>query len=225
MQRTQGSRLYSASDLVNFAACTHLTHLDLVNLETPLPKAEDTDEMALIQGKGFEHEARYLEVLGQQNGAVTNLKVDGASDHAASQVTREALHRGDKVLFQATFLSKPWVGHADFLIRVNTPSALGDYSYEVVDTKLARSSKAKFLLQLCLYSELLAEVQGCMPRRMHVVLGDGRKESFRVDDYLRYHRQLKQRFLVWVDQGERESYPDRIDHCSMCRWRERCGDQ
>lgn len=225
MQRYQGSRLYSASDLVNFAACTHLTHLDLVNLETPLPKAEDTDEMALIQGKGFEHEARYLEVLGQQSGAVTNLKVDGVSDEAASRATQEALRRGDKVLFQATFLSKPWVGHADFLIRVDTPSALGNHSYEVVDTKLARSSKAKFLLQLCLYSELLEQVQGFMPQRMHVVLGDGRKESFHVDDYLRYHRQLKQRFLEWVDLGERQSYPQRTERCSMCRWREWCGDQ
>ena len=60
MQKSISGKLYSASDLVNFAACSHLTHLDLVNLETPLPKTADSDEMALIQGKGFEHEGRYL---------------------------------------------------------------------------------------------------------------------------------------------------------------------
>ena len=225
MQQSTRGRLYSASDLVNFAACSHLTHLDLANLDAPLPKADETDEMVLIQGKGFEHESRYLDHLTQQHGTVTNLKTEGASDESSFRATQEALRRGDEILFQATFLSAPWVGHADFLTRVETPSTLGDHSYEIVDTKLARSGKAKFLLQLCLYSELLAEVQGVMPRRMHVVLGDGRKETFHVDDYLRYHRQMKQRFLAWVNATERQSYPERTERCSMCRWRELCGAQ
>ena len=177
MQKSILGKLYSASDLVNFAACAHLTHLDLINLDTPLPKTPDTAEMALIQGKGFEHEARYLEVLKSQYGDVVNLKQDGISDDAAFANTRRALQAGAEVLFQATFLSAAWVGHADFLVRVETPSRLGSFSYEIVDTKLARSSRAKFLLQLCLYSEMLADVQGFMPRHMYVVLGDGRKET------------------------------------------------
>ena len=94
-----------------------------------------------------------------------------------------------------------------------------------MDTKLARSSRAKFLLQLCLYSEMLASVQGFMPRHMYVVLGDGRKETFLVADYLRYFRQLKQRFLAWTARADRESYPERCDRCSMCRWRDLCSEQ
>ena len=222
MQKSISEKLYSASDLVNFAACPHLTHLDLQNLDTPLPKAADTEEMALIQGKGFEHEARYLETLQNQYGNVVDLKQDNISDSVAFANTRQALQSGAPILFQATFLNAPWVGHADFLIRVDTPSGLGDFSYEVVDTKLARSSRAKFLLQLCLYSEMLAQVQGIMPRHMVVVLGDGRKETFFVADYLRFYRQLKQRFLDWTVRVERESYPERCERCSMCRWRDLC---
>ena len=225
MQKSVLGRLFSASDLVNFAACRHLTHLDLVNLETPLPKAADTDEMALIQDKGFEHESRYLDVLKTQHADVVDLKQEGVSDEAAFLNTRQAIHSGASVLFQATFLKAPWVGHADFLVRVDTPSMLGQFSYEVVDTKLARSSRAKFLLQLCLYSEMLAEVQGVMPRHMYVVLGDGRKETFLVADYLRYHQQLKRRFLEWTARTDRESYPERCERCSMCRWRDRCNEQ
>lgn len=225
MQKSISGKLYSASDLVNFAACSHLTHLDLQNLDTPLPKAADTDEMALIQDKGFEHEGRYLELLQSQYGDVVDLKQDDISDTMAFANTTQALHSGAQVLFQATFLSAPWVGHADFLVRVDTPSKLGDFSYEVVDTKLARSSRAKFLLQLCLYSEMLAEVQGVMPRHMYVVLGDGRKETFLVADYLRYYRQIKQRFLEWTSLPEWESYPERCDRCSMCRWRDLCTAQ
>ncbi len=38
--------------------------------------------------------------------------------------------------------------YADFLERVARPSKLGDFSYEVVDTKLKRSPDPKHLLQL-----------------------------------------------------------------------------
>ena len=224
MQKTFTGKLFSASDLVNFTACSHLTYLDLVNLETPLPKAVDSDEMVLIQDKGFEHEGRYLELLRVQHGGVVDLKSDG-TDAQAFTSTKAALHSGAQVLFQPTFLSAPWVGHADFLVRVDTPSKLGDFSYEVVDTKLSRTSRAKFLLQLCLYSEMLADVQGVMPRHMYVVLGDGRKDTFIVADYLRYYRQLKQRFLDWTSKNARESYPERCDHCGMCRWRDLCTAQ
>jgi uncharacterized protein len=95
--------------------------LDLTNLVTPLPKAADSDEMVLIQGKGFEHESRYLEHLRGEYGSVVDLKTDGESDQQAAERTRAALTGGESVVFQGTFLEAPWVGHADFLVRVETP--------------------------------------------------------------------------------------------------------
>jgi len=134
MQKSGAGKLFSASDLVNFAACTHLTHLDLINLDTPLEKAADSEEAVLIQEKGFAHEAAYLEQLQKRHGAVVNLQKADISDRDAYRDTVEALKAGAKVVFQATFLSAPWVGHADFLVRVQTPSHLGDFSYEIEDT-------------------------------------------------------------------------------------------
>ena len=226
MQKSGAKRRYSASDLVNFAACAHLTTLDLVNLETPLPKAVDSEEMELIAAKGFAHEATYWQHLKREHKTVVDLAREGATDGELYSATREALSRGDDVLFQATLLSDPWVGHADFLTKVDTPSALGPFSYEVADTKLARTSQAKFLVQLCLYSEMLAEVQGVMPKRMHVVLGDGRRESFVVEDYLRYFRRLKERFLLRVTADPQpDTYPERVDRCGNCRWRDLCAQR
>lgn len=49
MQRSNGNIVFSASDLVTFVGCRHAAHLDLLNFETPLPKAVDTEEMLLIQ--------------------------------------------------------------------------------------------------------------------------------------------------------------------------------
>ena len=225
MQKSSAGTLFSASDLVNFAACSHLTHVDLINLETPLEKAADSEEAVLIQEKGFAHEATYLELLQRQHGEVVNLQKADVSDSQAYRDTVEALKGGAKVVFQATFLSAPWVGHADFLVRVESPSKLGDFSYEIEDTKLARTTSAKFILQLCLYSEMLAEIQGVMPKHIHVVLGDGRKETFVLANYLRYYRQIKKRFLAWVTLQERASYPERRDRCDLCRWRDLCTGQ
>lgn len=203
----------------------HLTHLDLLNLEAPLPKAQDTEEMVLIQEKGFAHEDRYWEHLRGQHPDAVDLNGEGNDDSELDAATRKALRDSAAVVFQGTFLEEPWVGHADFLIRVDRASVLGAFSYEVADTKLARSSRAKFLIQLCLYSELLAAVQGTMPRHMHVVLGDGRRESFLVDDYLRYYRRLKARFLDWVEAESRDSAPERVERCDSCRWRDLCAAQ
>lgn len=142
MQRDGEGRRYSASDLVSFAACTHLTHLDLLNLESPLPKAEDTEEMVLIQEKGFAHEGHYWEHLRGQSPDAVDLSSDGKNDVERNAATRNALRSGAPVVFQGTFLEDPWVGHADFLIRVESPSQLGAFSYEVADTKLARCTEA-----------------------------------------------------------------------------------
>ena len=77
------------------------------------------------------------------------------------------------MVFQGTLLEAKWGGHLDFLIRVDRPSVLGAFSYEFADTKLASRSRAKFLIPLCRYSELLVVVQGTMRWHLHLVLGDG----------------------------------------------------
>lgn len=49
ISRTEGVVLYSASDLVNYLECERLTSLDLIDLETPLPRTADSYEAKLIQ--------------------------------------------------------------------------------------------------------------------------------------------------------------------------------
>ena len=68
---------------------------------------------------------------------------------------------GVDVIAQAYLNDRGWHGYADALKKVNSPSKLGDWSYEVVDTKLARETKGGSILQLCLYSELVEKIQGC----------------------------------------------------------------
>jgi uncharacterized protein len=58
---------------------------------------------------------------------------------------------------------------ADVLRRVETPSRLGAWSYEVTDAKLARETKGNTVLQISLYSDLLSEAQGLEPQSAFVV--------------------------------------------------------
>ena len=51
-------------------------------------------------------------------------------------------------------------------------SGLGQWSYEVVDTKLAKEPREGMALQLALYSDLLDAIQGVVPELFHVVTPD-----------------------------------------------------
>ena len=171
-----GKRLYAATDLVNFLECEHLTDLDLQHLETPLQKAVDDEQAELIKNKGFAHEAAYVKRLREHHSSFIDIAAVGDSREARHEATIKAMREGVQIIYQATFIDEQFLGYADFLRRVESPSDLGAYSYEVLDTKLARSAKGKFIIQLAFYTAMLADLQGQVPQFMYVVLGDGREE-------------------------------------------------
>ena len=71
-----------------------------------------------------------------------------------------------------------------------------------MDAKLARSAKARAVLQTAFYSHLLADLQGIAPRWMHLALGNGEFASFKVDDFAAYERQTR-RLLEGPSAGTR----------------------
>lgn len=225
MQKIDANVLYSASDLVNFLECEHLTALDSINLDTPLEKTEDSEEAKLIQAKGLQHEARFLDKLRTQHGRIVDIAEAGATLQARVDATTQAMRDGSDIIFQATLRDDCLIGHADFLRKVSQPSLLGDYNYEVLDTKLARSTKGKFIIQLGFYSALVAKVQGVEPRMMHVVLGDESVASYRCAEYGRYISFITRRFLERVNGDRVETYPDPCEKCAQCRWQGLCEQQ
>lgn len=233
MQLRDGTVLFSATDLVAYLECEHLTVLDFQALDDAhLRDARSAlDESAeLIARKGDEHERAYLQRLRAQGRTVVDIAADGGSIDDKVERTLQGMRGGVEVIYQATLRDGPLIGHADFLRRVEgEPSALGAWRYEVADTKLARSAKAKFLVQLAFYSALLAKAQGAEPRLMHVVLGDHSERAFRCADYMHYYRSLLARFLARVqalaDGAQAATYPLPVAHCDLCHWRERCQAQ
>lgn len=216
--------LYSPSDLVTFLGCHHASFLDVKALSEDMDKAEPSTTGQLLQKKGLEHEAAYLQRLKDEGKTVVEIPKDRNLQDRA-KLTLEAMQSGVDVIYQAVFFVAPWRGDADFLIKCDTPSSLGDFSYEVLDTKLARTAEPKHIMQLCVYSELLTDLQELRPANMHLFLGDHEKHSFRVADFFYYYNRAKGRFESYLHSLPTDSYPEPCSHCTFCQWRDGCKTQ
>jgi uncharacterized protein len=229
MQLIDGGLRFSASDLTAFVACHRLTWLshEAATGRIPAPPSSNRqDGVGLSARKGLEHERRYLESLLAEGLDVVEIRtrhgLNGTSRSAAD--TREAMRRGADVIYQAVLVADDWLGHVDFLRRVEAESCLGPWSYEAVDTKLARHTKPSFVVQLALYSDLLAQVQGSAPDGFEIVLGSGCRERLRCRDFDSYVRRLRARFLRHLADST-EPYPEPVEHCPLCRWVTACDAQ
>src|SRR5882672_10907755 len=184
MHLTGGMLILSASDLTGFLECPHLTQQELAATRGEIVRPERNDpELELVARHGTEHEKAHLDTYVSAGRSVARIETAGATLDAylhAREQTLAAMRAGVDVIYQAALFDGRWLGYADFLERVETPSDLGSHGYEVVDTKLARSAKAAALLQTSLYSKLLVGMQGSSPEWMHLALGDGTRSRFRV---------------------------------------------
>jgi uncharacterized protein len=228
VQLLDGQLILSAGDLVGFSECRHLAHLERERAHGRFRGALTRDETAdLVARKGEEHERAHLQRLREAGLAVEEIELDRGSVaglRAAAEGTLDAMRRGVDVVYQGVLLSAPWRGYADFLMRLETPSALGAWSYEVADAKLAYRVKPYFVVQLCLYSEMLGEAQGLPPESLRLVLGSGLEVRHRVADFAPYVRRLKARYRQELAAGFPGTYPDPVEHCGICDFGDHCGD-
>jgi uncharacterized protein len=236
MQRLDGQLIYSASDLNDYLECKRLTDLESLVAEGRLQRPDWEDaQTKLLRRKGEAHELAYLEalrLLGEED-VVTFERGENAVEayRQAERETLAAMLRGVRTIYQATFFDGTFLGRADFLRRVERPSDLGAYGYEVVDTKLGLRAKPYYLVQISNYSEHLARLQGNIPEFGHVLLGNGEERRFRLLAYLAYYRRLKETFLAFAGAvagdpfAEAREYPFERKHCSLCAWNAACEEQ
>ena len=236
MQRVDDRLVYSATDLVGYLECRHLATLERAaawgRLTRPVREDRVLDRIA---ERGLQHEQRFLASLRGEGLTIVEVGQDDDLPYEERRIrgrdeTLAAMREGADVIFQAVLFDGRRSGYADFLRRVPRPSELGDWSYEVWDTKLARHAKASAVLQLCLYSDMVLELQGVQPEEMHLALGGVQREtvSFRVADYAAYYRLVARDFEAFLDGGgvfPVEGTPEPVEHCYACRWSERCRKQ
>ncbi len=223
MRSVSGAVLYSASDLVNYLGCHHLTQQDLKVLNGKLSKPEwNQPALVLLQQLGIEHEAAYFDFLERSGFSVKILP-----EYASSNDSIEAMKEGYDIIAQARLELGNWMGYADILRKVSGESKFGNYYYQVEDTKLAQVTKAGTLLQLCLYTEILNQIQGADATTMKVVKPGNpfEIEEFNYWEFDAYFRLIKNQFENTLKLGMQDSYPEPVAKCNTCAWWKTCNDQ
>jgi len=226
VQLVEGRLVLSPTDLTKHLACPHVTTLDQQVADGRLgpPPAPDADlgaTLAAVHGTG--HEKAYLESLRADGLSIVEIApdLDPAGRRAAEAQTLDAMRAGADVVYQASFMDDRWGGQADFLLRTEQPSGLGNWSYDIADTKLARSLKVPALLQMATYAERLTVLQGTAPTNLYVVTGDGERRPWRLLDVSAYARRARVRLeRALRDRPVTEAVP--VSHCRQCRWSVPC---
>src|SRR5437667_8703513 len=226
MQATSNRLVLSPSDLNDYVECPHLTTLALevargVRRRPHVPE----DHVDLLRRKGEEHEAAYLAELRTKGRQVVDvIGADRWDFDSSARATIDAMRAGAEIIYQATFVLGDWRGRADFLERVEQPTALGAWGYEALDAKLARAEKPTYVLQLCFYTEAIASIQRVTPEKMHVLLGIGERRTLRHADFAAYYRRVRAGFLAALGRAAKtEPYP--VEHCALCEFRQVCDEQ
>jgi len=173
-----------------------------------------SEELEIIASKGIEHEQQFLESLPPSD------VVEIPAGRNSIEATQNAISTGVSIVFQAHLVRGHFGGYADFLMRVAGESSLGNYHYEVADTKLARSPKPYFIIQLCCYADLLESIQGRRPTGFEVVLGTNERVRFETNKFFFYYESLKKSFLDFQDNFDINAPPHPGLATSYGQWSE-----
>ena len=224
MHRIQGSIKLSATDLIGYLNCHHLAELNLEVVDGKRPEPNGWDPtLQFLSELGLLHEQDYVEHLIETGLDVVRLNGVDNFDEAISE-TLVAMQRGSQAIVQGALSHDRWYGRTDVLLRVDSPSKFGDWSYEVAETKLTRETKAGAVLQLCLYSDLLTSIQNAEPEHLYVITpwSNYEPQRYRFADFSAYFRKAKLNYVTALAERGAETYPEPKDHCEICKWRTTC---
>lgn len=223
MEYLNESFKYYASDLATHVACKHASQLNRRLALREIDRIFRNDPVLdALKKRGQEHEDEYVKYLASKGNSVTN------SSRKSVEETLEAMRQGKDVIVQGRLARDQWEGFPDILIKVPGKSKFGNWSYEVQDTKLSRNTKVTAIIQLCFYSDLLESTQEAIPKKFHVIMpGDSEAKPFQEDEHFlsefkAYYNFVKNRFREAMESSPMDTYPDEVEHCSICNWWSDC---
>ena len=215
------AKLLTPSALASHLSCGHYTQLERQRRAGTLKIEFPADpRLEALQKRGYLHEAEYVKRLGDEGRSIKDLK---DSKNPADTIT--AMREGYGAIVQAPMANDLFFGIADVLLRCETPSALGPYSYEPVDTKLTRETRASTILQLVTYCDVIGGYQGAPVEHFHVVTPIA-NESYRRDDFGAYYRLIQSQFMTAsAADPAPPTYPEPVSNCDLCKYWRHCDSQ
>jgi predicted RecB family nuclease len=214
-QNLPGQLVFSPSDLICYLASPFASWMDRYSLENPgaVTPDEETEDGQLIAQTGAQHERA---VLNEFNSSGANVvEIQKTDPVIARTTTLSAINANVPIIYQAFLEHEPFAGFADFLLLDETGR------YQVWDTKLARSPKPYYAIQLCCYSDMLAAVTGSqLPDKFGLILGTQDRVEFRIEDFIHYYRRIKTYFLTMQTgfTGNITDRPEPLPRADHGRW-------
>ncbi|KTD10633.1 putative RNA helicase [Legionella gratiana] len=209
--------VFSPSDLTLFMESPFASWMEHLAMTHPhlVPTPDECDELlSVLHEMGNQHESEVFAAFEARGLTIANLYKRTDS----YQATMDAMKNGIDVIYQAHLELSPFRGYADFLIKIQGKSIFGDYCYEIWDTKLAKSVKVDFLVQLCCYAEMLGVMQQARVKHITLVLGNKEQKRFRLNEYFYFYQNLKHKFLSVHQHFDPAKYPDPALSKSWGRW-------
>ena len=212
----------SPSDLNNFVACKYTVLNEIKYHNKEIRKSPDKANDKLWKEMGVEHEKRHYKILKEKYKKSITIKSD-LNEKDRFDETIRAIQKGYDLIYHAYLIDDNLRGEADFLIKCDTKSDLGDYSYEVYDTKITRNLKPRHITQITAYSDMLGKIQNILPEKMYLIDGSDEYHSFRTIEYIDLFNHSKKEFIKFLSNISKEKiYPEKCSYCNLCDWKDEC---
>jgi uncharacterized protein len=227
----------SPSDLVDLLECGHRSALKrALAFGVPDAPRPTGTVSSLVAEHGLAHEEAVLERFRTVFGARGVVEIghpapDPVALRAAAEQTDAALRAGAPVVYQGVFFDGSFYGRADFLVSTAYDPDTGvrrqarHGAYEPYDTKLARHAKPAAVLQLTAYADALTRSGHGCGEHMHLLLGDGSRQSLRVADFTALLADLRERLaglLVAQPVLPLPRWAEKRPACETCAFAEHC---
>ena len=214
--------LVSPSDLNNFVACKYTVLNEIKYHNKEIRKSPDRANDKLWKEMGVEHEKRHYKILKEKYKKSITIKSDLNEKDRFDETVR-AIQKGYDLIYHAYLIDDNLRGEADFLIKCDTKSDLGDYSYEVYDTKITRNLKPRHITQITAYSDVLGKIQKVLPEKMYLIDGSDEYHSFKTIEYIDLFNHSKKEFIKFLSNTSKEKiYPEKCSYCNLCDWKDEC---
>ncbi len=212
--------------LTRFVNCKHIITNEFNEKTLNLKRTEKTISDKLRLEKGLIHELNYFKELSKKYKKIKNIKdLKSLSKKEKIKETIKALKQGYELVYGGWLESDngKWSGELDFLeINNDLKSNLGNWSYEVTDTKNSASVKGDHVYQVGLYCFLLKETQGILPNNFYILLKDKSKQAIKLSEVYDTFLLHKNSYENFISNELNKTQSVKCGFCTVCDWQDVC---
>ena len=166
---------------------------------------------------GIKHEKKHYQLF-KINTKLISIDQE-LSEKERNKLTIDAIKKGYDLIYHAYLIDDNLRGEADFLIKTNIASDLGEYSYEIFDTKISKKPRPRHIYQITAYSSMLSKIQGKIPEKMYLIDGSDITHTYKPKEFLEFYNFTKSNFEKFLKKINNEKiYPEKCNHCDLCSY-------